>query len=92
MAMPVWAKDSNSAKRFVPHAFVPHERIRRQEVMKKCGIPAKTLPPCDLEWGHDGDVHFNAGDGFYAREHLEEHRRRRHERREQEARAKKETA
>lgn len=41
-----------------------------------CGIPARTLPPCDLEWGHDGDMHGNGGDGFYASQHLEEHRRR----------------
>ena len=42
----------------------------------RCDIPARTLPPCDLEWGHAGDMHANAGDGFYAREHEEEHRRR----------------
>ena len=44
--------------------------------MKRCQIPAKTLPPCDLEWGHDGDMHSNGGDGFYASQHLAEHRRR----------------
>jgi hypothetical protein len=43
---------------------------------KKCGIPARRLPPCDLEWGHDGDMHVNEGDGFYAREYLGEHHRR----------------
>lgn len=48
----------------------------------RCGIPARTLPPCDLEWGHDGDMHANAGDGFYARDFDEEHARRQHERRE----------
>ena len=41
-----------------------------------CNIPAGTLPPCDLEWGHDGDMHCNLGDGFYAARHLEEHHRR----------------
>jgi len=41
-----------------------------------CGIPARTLPPCDLEWGHEGDLHGNAGDGFYARDHDDEHHRR----------------
>jgi len=40
---------------------------------RKCGIPAQTLPPCDLEWGHDGDMHANGGDGFYARQHDHEH-------------------
>jgi 8-oxo-dGTP pyrophosphatase MutT (NUDIX family) len=39
-----------------------------------------TLPPCDLEWGHDGDMHGNGGDGFYAEQHLEEHHRRQAER------------
>jgi hypothetical protein len=47
---------------------------------RRCDIPAKTLPPCDLEWGHDGTMHANAGDGFYAREYEEEHRRRQRER------------
>jgi len=42
----------------------------------KCGIPAMTLPPCDLPWGHDGDMHANGGDCFYARDHDEEHHRR----------------
>lgn len=44
--------------------------------MKRCEIPAKTLPPCDLEWGHEGRMHANGGDGFYAREYDDEHRRR----------------
>ena len=44
-----------------------------------CGIPAKTLPPCDLPWGHAGEQHANCGDGFYAREHAEEHARRQKE-------------
>jgi hypothetical protein len=47
----------------------------------KCGIPARTLPPCDEEWGHDGDMHGNAGDGFYAHEYDAEHHRRQRERR-----------
>jgi hypothetical protein len=38
-----------------------------------CGIPARTLPPCDLEWGHDGIQHANGCDGFLAREHDAEH-------------------
>jgi len=38
-----------------------------------CGIPARTLPPCDLPWGHDGRMHCNMGDGFYARDYDEEH-------------------
>jgi hypothetical protein len=48
---------------------------------RRCGIPAKTLPPCDLEWGHDGDMHANAGDGFYARDYEELHQERRVQRR-----------
>ena len=44
---------------------------------KRCNIPARTLPACDLEWGHEGDMHANAGDGFYAREYDEVHRSRR---------------
>ena len=44
--------------------------------MKRCDIPACTLPPCDLEWGHDGDMHSNGGDGFYARDYEAEHRAR----------------
>lgn len=47
---------------------------------RKCEIPAQTLPPCDLEWGHAGDMHANGGDGFYADQHFEEHRRRQAER------------
>jgi hypothetical protein len=42
----------------------------------RCNIPALTLPPCDLPWGHDGEQHANRGDGFAAREHGAEHRRR----------------
>lgn len=48
---------------------------------RKCGIPARTLPSCDEEWGHDGDMHGNAGDGFYAHEYDAEHHRRQRERR-----------
>lgn len=44
-----------------------------------CEIPARTLPPCDMEWGHEGDLHANAGDGFYARDYQEEHHRRQRE-------------
>jgi hypothetical protein len=32
----------------------------------KCKIPAGTLPPCDQPWGHEGRMHANEGDGFYA--------------------------
>jgi hypothetical protein len=47
----------------------------------RCGIPALTLPPCDLEWGHGGDQHANAGDGFFARDHDREHHARQNMRR-----------
>lgn len=43
---------------------------------RKCDIPARTLPPCDLEYGHEGERHANGGDGFHAQEYEEEHRRR----------------
>ena len=39
----------------------------------KCGIPSMTLGPCDLEWGHDGDMHSSKCDGFYASQYLDEH-------------------
>jgi hypothetical protein len=41
-----------------------------------CGIPSNCIGPCDLEWGHDGDMHANAGDGFHAPKWHTEHRRR----------------
>ncbi len=43
---------------------------------KKCKIPARTLGPCDLEWGHDGEMHASEGDGFYNRDYEEEHKQR----------------
>jgi hypothetical protein len=49
-------------------------------IERRCGIPAMTLPPCDLPWGHDGERHANEGDGFYAREFEAEHRRRQEQR------------
>jgi hypothetical protein len=48
--------------------------------MPLCGIGAGGgmigFAGCDLRWGHRGDIHSNAGDGFYAPEHLAEHRKR----------------
>ena len=41
-----------------------------------CGIPAYTLPACDLPWGHDGRMHGNGGDGFYAEDYDAEHEAR----------------
>jgi hypothetical protein len=45
-----------------------------------CGIGAGGgmigFAVCDKAWGHKGDIHANAGDGFHAPEHLAEHRRR----------------
>ncbi len=43
---------------------------------RRCNIPARTLPPCDLEWGHTSEMHANAGDGFYAPDFAAEHRSR----------------
>lgn len=52
---------------------------------KLCGIRAAGgmigYAACDLNWGHDGMIHYNGGDGFYSRQTEEEHRRRQHERR-----------
>lgn len=68
------------------HAYVvlrgvPEPAPWEDACSEACGIPAQTLPPCDLPWGHDGDRHANAGDGFYAPDHEEEHHRRQAERR-----------
>jgi hypothetical protein len=46
---------------------------------KRCGIPAHTLPPCDLEWGHLGDMHSSGGDGFYAVDYDGVHEQRQQE-------------
>ncbi len=43
---------------------------------KVCGIPSKTLGLCDLEYGHDGDLHESEGDGFYSRQFDKLHRDR----------------
>jgi hypothetical protein len=43
---------------------------------KKCGIPSYNVGECDQEWGHEGRLHSNAGDGFYARDYDEEHQKR----------------
>ncbi len=53
-----------------------NEDKTRNLLARNCGIPAKTLPPCDLEWGHAGDQHANGSDGFYARDHDTEHHAR----------------
>ena len=47
----------------------------------RCEIPARTLPPCDLPWGHEGRMHNNDGDDFYAEEYAAEHAERQHVRR-----------
>jgi hypothetical protein len=52
---------------------------------KRCGIPANGgmigYAECDLEWGHDGMVHSNTGDGFYSPHTEKKHRRRQAKRR-----------
>ncbi len=53
-----------------------HDVVGTGDPSKLCGIPAETLPPCDLAWGHGGTMHSNAGDGFFAQRHEKEHRRR----------------
>jgi hypothetical protein len=42
----------------------------------KCNIPSLSLPPCEREWGHESDMHRNAGDYFYALAYDKEHHRR----------------
>lgn len=44
--------------------------------MPKCKIPSNRVGACDQPWGHEGDMHQNAGDGFYAPDYADEHRRR----------------
>lgn len=52
--------------------------------MKLCAIPANGgmigYAPCDQEWGHDGDLHSNEGDGYYSRHTDDEHHQRQKER------------
>ena len=47
---------------------------------KVCGIRAAGgmigYAACDEPWGHDGDLHSNAGDGFYSRDTEAEHHAR----------------
>lgn len=50
---------------------------------KVCGIPAAGgmigYAECEMEWGHEGDMHANGGDGYYSRTYEVEHRRRQKE-------------
>jgi hypothetical protein len=52
--------------------------------VKKCGIKAAGgmigHAECDLDWGHEGDVHYNGADGFYSRQNDELHHRRQRQR------------
>lgn len=46
------------------------EKSERASVAKPkgpplCGIPSRTIGSCDYLSGHAGDLHSNAGDGFY---------------------------
>ena len=41
-----------------------------------CGIPSYNIGTCEEPWGHEGRMHSNGGDGFYARDYDEEHERR----------------
>lgn len=54
--------------------------MKKKKQPKLCGIQAAGgmigRAACDMPWGHEGEVHFNGGDGFYARQHDKEHRRR----------------
>lgn len=60
------------------------KRKRATKKPKLCGIPASGgmigHAECDMPWGHPGDMHANGGDGFYAYNFDEEHRRRQKER------------
>ncbi len=42
----------------------------------KCLILSAMGWQCDDEYGHKGDMHSNAGDGFYAQQHNSLHRQR----------------
>lgn len=46
---------------------------------QRCNIPAQTLPPCDLDWGHSGDMHKSGGNSFFAIKYNKEHHRRQQE-------------
>jgi hypothetical protein len=55
-----------------------HEERRPWKPGEKraCDIPSGTLGPCDLPWGHAGNTHASAGDGFGNARLDEEHSRR----------------
>ncbi len=56
----------------------PDASLARTEELEPelCGIPSRNVGTCDLSWGHDGNMHANGGDGFYARAYEAEHARR----------------
>lgn len=80
------AKDPETGKHLKPEGWTPPDieaclRAQgwnpfREQMTMECGIPSETLPPCWMDWGHGGDIHYNASDGFHAREHDAEHHRR----------------
>lgn len=72
------AKARTKVADFVDGIVTKVEQVEQveQEKPPRCGIPAGTLPPCDLEWGHEGDRHSHAGDGFYARDYDYKHHER----------------
>lgn len=43
--------------------------VEKAEDPKLCGIPSYNVGSCDLPVGHEGEMHSNAGDGFYARDY-----------------------
>lgn len=56
---------------------------KKSKTPKLCGIRAAGgmigYAACDEPWGHEGDTHFNQGDGFYSRDNEVEHHRRQKE-------------
>lgn len=47
--------------------------------VRMCLIPSGCVGACELERGHEGDMHSNGGDGFYSREWDDEHKYRQSE-------------
>lgn len=63
-----------------PSGFIRPEAAAHEQPDRLCKIPSACGWQCDMPYGHDGDMHGNAGDGFYSRQHLGEHRRQQAER------------
>jgi hypothetical protein len=72
-----------SRQKHKSRAKTQEARSKRREAKRHpelCGIPANGgmlgFAPCDLPWGHPGDLHGNGGDGFYSPRTDDEHHKR----------------